>query len=274
MIYTIQTVNGMSRELNHPFILGQFTGTLSARSDLDFEAESMWVIEISARDPSMNTANHFIYVTLNDLNDNPPVFQRTPYRPFYAQEDQQLVLRPEAEDLDSGLGGLFEMAVEGFASISDSLYNVTITATDFGQPRLTGRETFSFTIADILVPCRFIGFELKHVNLTMEGELSVRSLCGFSEVPQDADFVLGQNHVFRCAAISNQDANLSYQWIHNGSFVAGETSSELMITNVAFEDAGQYACRASVDGLGAIQTQPAIATVLGKCDRVGRRGRE
>ena len=269
MNYRIESVNGMTQELNHPFRLNPFTGTLSATRDLDFEAISTWTIEISARDPSMNSAIHFIYVTLNDLNDNPPVFQNTPYNPIYANEEQTLILIPEAEDLDTGLSGQFEMSIEGSEAISESLYAVNITATDFGQPRLTGRESFVFTIAPALLPCQFIGFELEHQNLTTTGRLSVRTLCAFREEPQDADFVLGQEHVFRCAAISNLDGNgLSYQWIHNGSFLTGETSSELSIANVAFEDAGAYACRASVEGLGAIQTRPANAIVLGKCVRV------
>ncbi len=265
------TVNGLAQELNHPFTLDTFSGTLSAGRDLDFEESSTWVIEISAQDPSLNRATHFIYVTLNDINDNPPMFLGTPYRPLYAQEAQRLVLRPEAEDVDTGLGGLFEMAVEGFEQISDSQYTVNLTATDFGQPRLTGRVTFSLEIAAILVPCRFIGFELSHTNLTTTGELFVVSLCGFKEEPVDADFVLGGNHVFSCDAISNQDAGLSYQWIRNGSHVAGGTSAQLTITNIDFEDAGQYACRASVAGLGAIQTRPAVATVLGECGAPGDR---
>lgn len=259
------TVNGMAQELNHPFTLDLFTGTLSARRDLNFEEESTWVIKISAQDPSSNMATHFIYVTLNDVNDNPPMFLGTPYRPLYAQETQQLVLRPEAEDVDTGLGGLFEMAVEGYEQISDSQYTINLTATDFGRPRLTGRVTFLLEIAASLVPCRFVGFELSHTNLTTMGELSVVSLCGFKQEPVDADFVLGGNHVFSCRAISNQGAELSYQWIRNGSHVAGGTSPQLTITNIDFEDAGQYACRASIAGLGAIQTRPAVATVLGKC---------
>lgn len=265
MTYNILAVNGMEQELNHPFIYDRNTGTLSARRDLDFEEAATWVIEVSAEDPSMNKAIHFIYVTLNDINDNPPMFLRTPFEPLYAQEKQRLVLLPEAEDRDTGLAGLFEMAVEGFVQNSDNLYTVNITATDFGEPRLTGREIFQFEIAATLVPCQLIGFELQHVNLTTSGRLSVRSLCGFREEPQDADFVLGQDHVFRCVVISNQDEELSYQWIHNGSHVAGGTSSELRVTDIDFEDAGQYACRVSVAGLGPIQTRPAFATVLGKC---------
>ena len=260
--YELVSVNGRTTELNHPFSSVIRNGQLLATRDLDFEAESNWTLLISATDPSGNKAYTYAYVIILDVNDNAPMFTNPPFEAVYAAVDSTLIFKLEAEDLDTGLNGLFEiyLADPPFTKREDSeIYDVMVNATDFGTPRLTGSVMLQVTLR--VVPCSLVDFFLDYTPNDTHAFVYIRTLCAVQVEPIQADLVLGQNHTFQCFAQGNTD--ITYQWIHNGSAITEVSNSgELVLTDIAFENAGHYACVA-ISTLGSIQTETVNAIVLG-----------
>jgi protocadherin Fat 4 len=259
--YAIVEVNGDRVELNHPFTLDRRTSLLSAVRDIDFEAESNWTLLISATDSSDNVAFTYIYVIVRDINDNVPTFINGPFRAFYRSVAQTNIFLLEAEDLDTGLNGLFEIYRVGFSQRGNtSVYDVTFNATDFGTPRLTGTVNLEVNIDPDLHPCLFVNFTVDHAPNTTRGFVRIQTLCSFTTQPSSANLILGQNHTFMCAAQGNLD--ISYRWIHNGSAITSPSpSGELALSGIEFQEAGQYACVAS-SSIGSLQSGTVTAIIL------------
>ena len=261
VIYELVSVNGRTVELNHPFSSTIRDGRLFASADLDFEAESNWTLLISATDPSGNKAYTYAYVIVKDVNDNAPMFINPSFEAVYAAVDNTIIFKLEAEDQDTGLNGLFEIYLVDFARRGDSeIYDVMVNATDFGTPRLTGSATLQVTLR--VTPCSLVGFFLDYTPNATYAFVHIRTLCSVTVEPTQANLVLGQNHTFQCSAEGNTD--ITYQWIHNGSVITEVSDSgELVLTDIAFENAGHYACVAISPTLGSIQTEAVNAIVLG-----------
>jgi len=79
-----------------------------------------------------------------------------------------------------------------------------------------------------------------------------------TQQPQGASVSLGANVTFRVTATGSTP--LSYQWLHNGSAIAGATNTTLSLTNVSPNHAGAY--RAFVtNAVGAATSQAATLDV-------------
>ena len=84
--------------------------------------------------------------------------------------------------------------------------------------------------------------------------------------PQSQTVTLGQNASF--SIVANGTAPLSYQWSHNGTALAGATTSALALSNVQTTDAGSYTVvvtniAGSITSSGAaltVNVPPAITT--------------
>ena len=267
MTYNLVSVNGFTSELDHPFQYEQSTGELIARDDLDFEADVEWRVRVSAADPTGNTAEAEILVTLRDINDNAPIFIDGPYDAIYTNLQTSRIYIFNSEDLDRGINGLYDMEIVGAERSGDSVV-VTINATDFGNPSLTGSTTVTVDISQLL-PCSLVDFTLEYTRGGDESTLFASALCDFSQAPQDVSIVLGGSHTFQCAARGSADLTITYRWLHNGSFITESSANgSLTLTNIQFSDAGSYACRAT-NALGTIQASPpAFVGVLGRLDHV------
>ena len=94
----------LSLDDNNPFAIDAKSGQVSFASELDFEAKRRYYISIQARDsgsPSL-TSNTYLEVNVQDVNDNPPTFDRAVYE-FYVAEFRgsgQFLGKVQAVDLD------------------------------------------------------------------------------------------------------------------------------------------------------------------------------
>ena len=77
----------------------------------------------------------------------------------------------------------------------------------------------------------------------------------------------GGTQEFLCRIVRNLDP--SFQWLQNGSFITGvnslsqsEPAGNLLIFNVMFADAGEYACRVTT-AIGSLQSMNALVRVQG-----------
>uniref|UniRef100_A0AAY4CGQ0 Protocadherin Fat 4 n=1 Tax=Denticeps clupeoides TaxID=299321 RepID=A0AAY4CGQ0_9TELE len=122
----VMTVSGSSRRggalsyyiasgnLDSAFHIDQLSGDLLIRKPLDFENIQKYVLWIEARDQGFPpySAYERVEITVMDVNDNHPVFER---EPFYAEILENLspqrVLMVSALDQDSGPNGQLEYAI-------------------------------------------------------------------------------------------------------------------------------------------------------------------
>ncbi|KAK7922731.1 hypothetical protein WMY93_009633 [Mugilogobius chulae] len=130
-------VNGeITYEFDHPsdenkiFTLNPSNGEIRVEKPIDYEKESSYEIQISAKDGLGLATYATLFIDIVDLNDNAPVI-------FLKSLNNQVpenVPPVSTEQLDREL-------------VSD--YNITITATDEGSPPLSSSKTVHLTVADI-----------------------------------------------------------------------------------------------------------------------------
>jgi len=94
-----------------------------------------------------------------------------------------------------------------------------------------------------------------------------RYLCSVSVEPLTANVTLGGSQEFFCRIVRNIDP--TYQWLQNGSFITSmiplspqEPTGDLLIFAAMFQDAGEYACRATTI-IGSLQSESATVNVQG-----------
>ncbi|KAL4641609.1 protocadherin Fat 4 [Arapaima gigas] len=103
-----------SGNLDGAFHVDQQTGELSIRKDLDFENIQKYVLWIEARDQGFPPYSSYekVEITILDVNDNHPVFEREPFRAEILENlSPQRVLVVSAVDQDSGLNGQLEYTI-------------------------------------------------------------------------------------------------------------------------------------------------------------------
>uniref|UniRef100_A0A8B9VJF9 Neural-cadherin n=1 Tax=Anas zonorhyncha TaxID=75864 RepID=A0A8B9VJF9_9AVES len=149
-------------------------GFIRLRKRIDFEKphERVFNLTLKAEDVDFFSIAHCV-IYVEDANDHAPVF----YPPFYEVaalgEDVPVgtkVVQVSAVDLDSGLngrfsfhllnksdpGGQFSVASDGWMVVAGLLdyeavtrYQLTVIATDMGQPPLAGSATVVVTLQDV-----------------------------------------------------------------------------------------------------------------------------
>ncbi|XP_036379708.1 protocadherin Fat 3-like [Megalops cyprinoides] len=169
MIYTI--VDG---DPSSQFNIGFNTGIISVVYPLDFEVTSSYKLTVRATDMLTGArAEVGVDVTVLDVNDNPPVFQRALYGTVLAETSiiGTPVLQVMATDRDSGKNNLirYQILPDTYNSIDyfhiDSssgliltarlldhelirYYSLSIRATDNGVPALSSDTTVTVTVID------------------------------------------------------------------------------------------------------------------------------
>uniref|UniRef100_A0A8C5NZZ1 Protocadherin gamma subfamily A, 10 n=1 Tax=Jaculus jaculus TaxID=51337 RepID=A0A8C5NZZ1_JACJA len=154
------------------FQLNKNTGEIKLSESLDYEEMGFYEIEIQAEDGGAYLATAKVLITVEDVNDNSPEVTITSlFSPV--TEDSPLgtvIALLNVHDLDSGQNG------EVTCSISETLpfkleksidtyyrlvthraldreqvssYNITVTATDGGNPPLSTKTRFTLQVADI-----------------------------------------------------------------------------------------------------------------------------
>ncbi|KAM6222495.1 protocadherin gamma-A10-like [Rhynchocyon petersi] len=154
------------------FQLNKNSGEITLSENLDYEETDVYEIEVQAEDGGAYLATAKVLVTVEDVNDNSPEVTITSlFSPM--TEDAPLgtvIALLNVHDLDSGQNGQvtcsfsenlpfkLEKSIDGYYRLVThspldreqvSSYNITITATDGGNPPLSTETHFTLQVADI-----------------------------------------------------------------------------------------------------------------------------
>ncbi|CAL8354914.1 unnamed protein product [Merluccius merluccius] len=157
------------------FSLDKITGEIRVKGHIDYEIMDVYKIDVQASDkgqPQMTTDCRVI-IKIQDVNDNKPAIEVTSISDSVPEDSKQgtVVFLVSVTDIDSGLNGKvicsitenvpFELKSsykENMYSLvvkqkldreTMSHYDVTLTATDCGQPPLSTFKTLSVHISDV-----------------------------------------------------------------------------------------------------------------------------
>ena len=160
-----------------PFAIDSLTGVVTTVDTLDRESVDYYMFEIVASDNGVyivQSSSVEVTVDVTDINDNPPIFENTPYEieipediPVDGLSFSPLTIRTSDRDIgvnaqvrfslapDTPSG--FEIETTGEFSISASIinfegqneFNVTVIATDRGLPALTSSAVVNIEIGNI-----------------------------------------------------------------------------------------------------------------------------
>ncbi|XP_047209466.1 protocadherin alpha-7-like isoform X17 [Girardinichthys multiradiatus] len=165
-------VNDNLRKL---FQLDTFTGSITVKGVLDFEANDRYEIDIKASDkgPVPLSTEKSVIIAIVDLNDNAPEIEITSLSSAIPEDSKpgRTVALISVNDKDSGVNGKVMCSIiddvpftltpslqeNMFSLVTKSLldrehkskYKVTIIARDAGEPALSAWKTISVTISDV-----------------------------------------------------------------------------------------------------------------------------
>ncbi|XP_038186702.1 protocadherin beta-15-like [Arvicola amphibius] len=160
-----------SQEMSKTFELNALSGEVRVIKTLDFETASSYEIDIEASDGGGLSGKCSVSIQVVDVNDNYPeltISSLTSPIPENSPETEVALFR--IRDRDSGENGktvcsiqdgipfALEPSVENFYRLmtesgldreSRAEYNITITVTDMGTPRLTTQHTITVQVSDV-----------------------------------------------------------------------------------------------------------------------------
>ncbi|EDL76392.1 rCG49295, isoform CRA_ab [Rattus norvegicus] len=154
------------------FQLDKNTGEIKLSENLDYEERRFYEIEIQAEDGGAYLATAKVLITVEDVNDNSPEVTITSlFSPVTEDSPVGTVIALlNVHDLDSGQNGEVTCSISGNLPFKleksiDSYYrlvtqtaldreqvpsyNITVTATDGGNPPLSTKAHFTLQVADI-----------------------------------------------------------------------------------------------------------------------------
>ncbi|XP_027711040.1 protocadherin beta-2-like [Vombatus ursinus] len=160
-----------SENIRKTFQLTEKSGELYLKQKLDFELMQYYAIDIQATDGGGLSAECTVIVQVIDLNDNPPELTMSSFsNPIPENSPETAVAVFRVSDLDSGENGkmicfiqddlpfVLKASVENFYTLvtegeldreSRAEYNITITVTDLGSPRLKSDHNVTVLISDV-----------------------------------------------------------------------------------------------------------------------------
>lgn len=258
------TYNIIAGNFNNTFRISQ-TGDIITQRAVDREERPFYILTISATDPASLTATIQANITLVDVNDNSPVFTNLPNSvtittasiTSYSTE----VFTARATDADIGVNAELVYRIAQTNQVSaDTETQLTIEVSDQGSPSLATTSTLTVRFE---TPCAVQQFGIDSTT----GAITGQYLCSVTVEPGEVNVTQGGTHEFLCRIIRNLDP--SFQWLQNGSFITGvnslsqsEPAGNLIIFNVMFADAGEYACRVTT-AIGSLQSMNALVRVQG-----------
>ncbi|XP_039518915.1 protocadherin alpha-8-like [Pimephales promelas] len=170
--YSFATLNSKVHDV---FELDQVTGEIRVKGEVDFEDTEVYKLDIQASDkghPSMS-ANSRVVIKIIDVNDNRPEIEITSLSKNIPEDSKPgtVISLISVTDKDAGINGKvicqlnknipFELkpsfkdnmyslvTTDRLDRESESHYEITITASDLGQPSLTASTTLSVQISDV-----------------------------------------------------------------------------------------------------------------------------
>ncbi|KAM7320176.1 hypothetical protein ACRRTK_020619 [Alexandromys fortis] len=153
------------------FQINSTTGDLYLKGELNYEAIQTYSITIQAKDGGGLSGKCTVVVEVMDENDNAPeLLMSSLTSPIAENSPETVVAVFRIRDRDSGNNGktmcsiphdlpfVLKPSVENFYTLvtetpldreSQTQYNVTITVTDMGTPRLTTQHTITVQVSDV-----------------------------------------------------------------------------------------------------------------------------
>ncbi|XP_005356056.1 protocadherin beta-7 [Microtus ochrogaster] len=153
------------------FQINSTTGDLYLKGELNYEAIQTYSITIQAKDGGGLSGKCTVVVEVMDVNDNAPeLLMSSLTSPIAENSPETVVAVFRIRDKDSGNNGktmcsiphdlpfVLKPSVENFYTLvtetpldreSQTEYNITITVTDMGTPRLTTQHTITVQVSDI-----------------------------------------------------------------------------------------------------------------------------
>ncbi|XP_059030813.1 protocadherin beta-6 isoform X1 [Mustela lutreola] len=158
-------------DINQPFEINAITGEIRLRKTLDFEEFQSYHLDIEATDGGGLSGKCSLVIKVLDVNDNPPQLTMSSLiSPIPENLPEIIVAVFSVSDADSGqnqqvicsiddnLPFLLRPSVENFYTLvtegaldreSQAEYNITITVTDLGTPRLKTQHNLTVTVSDV-----------------------------------------------------------------------------------------------------------------------------
>ncbi|XP_059554623.1 protocadherin beta-3 [Myotis daubentonii] len=160
-----------SEEISKTFQLNPITGEIQLIKYLNFEAINSYEVDIEAKDGGGLTGKSTVIVQVVDVNDNPPELTLSSITsPIPENSPETVVAVFSVSDPDSGDNGrmtcsiqnnlpfVLKPSVENFYTLvsegaldreSQAEYNITITVTDMGTPRLKTQHNITLLVSDV-----------------------------------------------------------------------------------------------------------------------------
>ncbi|VFV21522.1 protocadherin beta-18 [Lynx pardinus] len=160
-----------SEDIRKTFEINPISGEVHLRSCLDFEVIQFYTINIQATDGGGLSAECSLLVKVVDINDNPPEVTISSFTKTVPENaSETLVALFSVRDQDAGDNGRMVCSIQDelpfflkptfknfFTLVSEkaldretrSEYNITITVTDLGTPRLKTQHNITVTVSDV-----------------------------------------------------------------------------------------------------------------------------
>nr|XP_060490115.1 protocadherin beta-2 [Panthera onca] len=160
-----------SEDIRKTFQINAKSGELILTQKLDFESIQSYTLNIQATDGGGLSGSCMVFVQVMDLNDNPPELTMSTLIDHIPENLQETIVAVlSVSDPDSGDNGrmvcsieddlpfFLKPSVENFYTLltntpldreTKSEYNITITVTDLGTPRLKTQHNITVTVSDV-----------------------------------------------------------------------------------------------------------------------------
>nr|XP_012788800.1 unnamed protein product [Sorex araneus] len=160
-----------SEDIRKTFRINTKSGELVLTQTLDFESIQSYTVNIQAKDGGGLSGSCVVFVQVMDLNDNTPELTISTLNTEIPENLQETVIAVfSVSDPDSGDNGrtvcsiqddlpfFLKPSIENFYTLmtntaldreSQAEYNITITVTDMGSPRLQTQHTITVLVSDV-----------------------------------------------------------------------------------------------------------------------------
>ena len=261
--YSISSGNG-----DGVFAIDSTTGDIRNVQRLDRESRHIYTLTIKATDLVGQIRTRTVNIGLRDLNDNAPQFGQNSYTYAFTdakiQSYMQDILRVTATDYDNGNNGTIRYSLGQQEGRNDREMAITVIASDLGTPQRSSNTILTVTFER---SCLLQDYEID----PQSGQVTAFVLCGVEVQPSSLNVSLASSNRlnFSCSVLHN--SRMSYQWVHNGSLITLPTifperstyPVNYTLTNARFEQAGEYACKATTRA-GSLQTASSSVKIRGK----------
>ncbi|XP_047585899.1 protocadherin beta-5 [Lutra lutra] len=158
-------------EVAQPFVIDEITGEIRLKKALDFEATRYYTVEIAGTDGGGLSGKCTVAIEVVDVNDNAPELTMSTLSSSTPENSPETVVAVfSVSDPDSGDNGrvvcsiqndlpfLLKPTFKNFYTLvterpldreSQAEYNITITVTDLGTPRLKTQHNLTVTVSDV-----------------------------------------------------------------------------------------------------------------------------